>query len=144
MEEMSCSLFVALAEEGWQSGAAATAVAEQYLAPVRARPAEERPDTAILGCTHFPLVRPVIAAALGDAVHIVDSATTAAEAVRSELEAAALLTDSADGGKLRLIATDGARRFSRIGSAFLGQDFQPQDIEIVDIHPTDMGRGQPG
>lgn len=136
VEELPCSMFVALAEEGWHEGRAARVVAEEYLAGIAQRASAERPDTAILGCTHFPLVQKVIAEVLGGDIRIVDSATTAAEAVKAKLESQQLL--NAAGGSLQLIATDGAARFARTGSAFLGQEFAAADIEIADIHPTDI------
>ncbi len=136
VEEMPCSMFVALAEEGWHQGRAAQVIAEEYLAGIRDRADADRPDTAILGCTHFPLVQQVIAEVLGDEIKIVDSASTAAEAVQVKLQELELL--NASGGALNLIATDGAARFARIGSAFLGQEFAANDIEIADIHPTDV------
>ena len=139
IEEMPCSLFVALAEEGWHDGAVAAAVAEQYLGLIRERPVDAKPDTAILGCTHFPLLQGSIAHVLGPDIEIVDSATTTALAVQKELTQLGLLTDSLGGGDLQLIATDGPARFARVGSAFLGKEFAAEDIRLIDIHPTDMG-----
>jgi glutamate racemase len=131
---------VALAEEGWHHGAIATAVAEEYLAAVRGMPAAKRPDVAILGCTHFPLLSRSIQAALGPEIAIVDSATTTAVAVAAELKSAGLVAVGNDGQELiQLVATDGAARFARVGSAFLGRDFSVADIELTDIHPSDLG-----
>ncbi len=64
--EVACSMFVALAEEGWGDGAIAAQTAEKYLLPLREGALGQRPDTAILGCTHFPLVRAAIGSALGE------------------------------------------------------------------------------
>ena len=139
IEELPCSLFVALAEEGWGQGEIARAVAREYLGSIGARPPDQRPDTAILGCTHFPLVREAIAAALGDDIEIIDSASSVAAAVRAELGNGGLA--ATNGGSLRLIATDGPARFARIGSAFLGERFAAEDIELTDIHPSDLGAG---
>ena len=139
VEEMPCSLFVALAEEGWHDGAVADMVAEQYLGVIRERDAGSKPDTAILGCTHFPLLQTSIAQALGSDIAIVDSATTTALAVQEELSRSGLLNDADGAGELQLIATDGPARFARVGSAFLGKEFAAEDIRLIDIHPTDMG-----
>jgi glutamate racemase len=139
VEEMPCSLFVALAEEGWHDGVVAELVAEQYLGIIRERSADSKPDTAILGCTHFPLLQGSIAHALGPDIAIVDSATTTALAVQEELARLGLLNDSGQAGELQLIATDGPARFARVGSNFLGTDFAAEDIRLIDIHPTDMG-----
>jgi glutamate racemase len=137
VEELPCSLFVALAEEGWNTGPIARAVADAYLAGIADRDEEARPDTAILGCTHFPLLREPIQAALGDAIEIVDSATTTARAVQQELQSHGLAAPVDSVGGMRLIATDGAARFARVGGAFLGREFSAADIEVVDIHPAD-------
>jgi glutamate racemase len=139
VREQSCSLFVALAEEGWVNGDIVGKVAHEYLDCFRELPEDQRPDMAILGCTHFPLLSEAIAAALGSGIKIIDSATTTANAVRVELESRDLLSENRDQGNLRLVATDGAERFARIGSAFLGAEFSADDIEITDIHPADFG-----
>jgi glutamate racemase len=138
VEEVPCSLFVSLAEEGWNTGAIADAVAEEYLGAIRARPAAERPGTAILGCTHFPLLSASIRTALGAEIEIIDSATTTAAAVRHELEQLQLASVAVHASeRISLVATDGVARFARVGSAFLGRKFEPADIELTDIHPTD-------
>jgi len=133
VEELACSLFVALAEEGWTDGAVAEAAARAYLGPISARPAGERPDSVILGCTHFPLLAETIRAELGAAPSIVDSATATARSVAALLEREALANGSSARGDLRLLVTDGAARFARLGSRFLGEPFTPPDVELVDL-----------
>jgi glutamate racemase len=133
VEEIACSLFVALAEEGWTDGAIANAVAETYLGGTRSHPPETRPDCVILGCTHFPLLAAPIRRAVGAACAFVDSATTTADAARQALAGAGLLHASGRDGKLQFLATDGAARFARVGSAFLGQDIAVADVELVDV-----------
>ena len=133
VEELACSLFVALAEEGWTDGAVAEAAARAYLGPISARPAGERPDSVILGCTHFPLLAETIRAELGAAPSIVDSATATARSVAALLEREALANGSSARGDLRLLVTDGAARFARLGSRFLGEPFTPSDVELVDL-----------
>ncbi|HZH02859.1 MAG TPA: glutamate racemase, partial [Myxococcaceae bacterium] len=78
----ACPLFVPLAEEGWVSGEVPTRVAEFYLQGVRAADV----DTLVLGCTHYPLLKDVIAAQVGPGVVLVDSAHATADAVRGLLE----------------------------------------------------------
>ena len=120
VHEIACEMLVALAEEGWTEGEIATGIVRRYLEP-------------ILGCTHFPLLRPAIRAVVDPGTAIVDSASTTAHAVQ------ALLADNGSGapskqiGRLDLLATDGATRFARIGGQFLGQDITSGDIEIVDL-----------
>jgi glutamate racemase len=128
-----CSVFVALAEEGWGEGPIAEAVAHEYLDDSLAR---HRPDTLVLGCTHFPLLAGAIAKVAGSDVAIVDSAVTAAAAVRRELETRALLTDAAPSApRVRLFATDSPDRFQRVASRFLAADVPLGDIELVDLAP---------
>lgn len=91
--EKACPLFVPLAEEGWCSGKVAAAAAEKYLGPQK----KKGFDTVILGCTHYPLLKKIISAALGPGVKVVDSALAAARSAKAELEAGGLLRDSAAG-----------------------------------------------
>jgi glutamate racemase len=133
VEELACSLFVALAEEGWVEGAVAAAATAAYLEPVAARAAAERPDSVILGCTHFPLLGATIRAALGPEPGIVDSATATAAAVATMLEGARLASRASGRGSLRLLVTDGVARFARLGPRFLGEAFAAGDVELVDL-----------
>ncbi len=110
-----CPLLVPLAEEGWLDGPVPRGVAETYLATLR----KSGIDTLILGCTHYPLLRPLIADVMGPGVTLVDSAEETARA------AAALLAERqlarADGpGSTSFFVTDVPDRFIRIGQRFLG------------------------
>src|SRR5215472_10192726 len=78
-----CPLFVPLAEEGWLDGPIPRGVAETYLASL----CKSGIDTLVLGCTHYPLLRPVIGAVVGEGVTLVDSAEETARAVAALLEA---------------------------------------------------------
>ena len=131
----ACPLFVALAEEGWTDGPIVEAVAHRYLDDLfGAAAAEVRPDTLVLGCTHFPVLAPTLQAVLGPGVSIVDSAATTAAALAGVLAERGLTRPaSSGGGSLALLATDGAERFARVGGTFLGRAFDPAQVEIVDI-----------
>jgi glutamate racemase len=132
----ACPLFVALAEEGWVEGPVVEGVVRHYLEPLFGEAAEAPPpDTLVLGCTHFPVLAPAIAGVLGDRVGIVDSAWTTARALVGVLERAGLRAGSRSRGSVRLLATDGAERFARVGSSFLGRDLAPGEVEIVDLAP---------
>ena len=144
VEGIACPMFVALAEEGWNEGGIAEAVAQRYLDPVFGAAAGEpagRPDVLVLGCTHFPLLLGPLRAAVGGTVHIVDSAATTAIAVERRLRDDALLDPratpagepQAPWGRTRFLATDGVARFARVGSAFLGAALDPQQVELVDL-----------
>jgi len=131
--ELACELMVALAEEGWTHGAIADAVVRRYLADGQAMAAHFAPQSVILGCTHFPLLRARVRAAVGDDVAIVDSAGTTAAALETMLVSANLLAPADGEGSLHLLATDGARRFARVGGAFLGSALAADDIELIDL-----------
>jgi glutamate racemase len=130
VDELACSLFVALAEEGWTDGPIAEAVADRYLHE-RTR-VTAGPDTVVLGCTHFPLLTDAVRHAVGPVPIIVDSATTTAERVAALVAERQLETDTGTSA-LTLLATDGADRFAAVGSRFLEQAIRPGDVEIVDL-----------
>jgi len=132
-------LFVSLAEEGLHAGPIAGAVARHYLRPIFGSAASLRPDTLVLGCTHFPMLAGSIRRAAGRGVRIVDSAATTAEAVERRLADAGLLRPRAGRGSVRaqgavrFLATDGVERFSRIGSGFLGRPIARGEVELIDL-----------
>ena len=82
--QQAAPLFVALAEEGLRRGEIARLVAERYLTPLLAT--LPRPKGLVLGCTHFPVLKDVIAAVAGRDVAIIDSAETTAQAVEAILQ----------------------------------------------------------
>jgi glutamate racemase len=123
----ACSMFVALAEEGWTAGPVAEAIARRYLDPMFAAP--DAPDTLVLGCTHFPILAPAIRAVLPAQVRIVDSAATVAAAVRQQVPG----SPGQGRGRVTWLATDGAERFARVGSTFLGEELRAKNIELVDL-----------
>jgi glutamate racemase len=134
---VACQLFVALAEEGWTSGAVARATAQRYLASLFAPGMQAVPaalaDTLVLGCTHFPMLRAVIREVVGDAVTIVDSAAITARAARALLSERGLLCLDEIGAPMSFLATDGAARFAAIGARFLGCDIGQQAVELIDL-----------
>ncbi|HEV7432549.1 MAG TPA: hypothetical protein VGN77_05860, partial [Steroidobacteraceae bacterium] len=96
-----------------------------------------RVDTLVLGCTHFPVLKSAISAAVGADVQIVDSAATTAASVRSELALRSLLRPAEQGGSdrpcLHFLATDGIERFARVGGRFLGTPLGAESVELVDF-----------
>jgi glutamate racemase len=110
-----CPLFVPLAEEGWTDGPVPRAVCETYLATLR----RSGIDTLVLGCTHYPLLKPVIAEVMGDGVALVDSAEETAREVGTLLAARDLARDGG-AGATSFFVTDVPDRFIRIGERFLG------------------------
>jgi len=124
----ACSLFVALAEEGLTGGPIVEAVARRYLDPIFT--AGDAPDTLVLGCTHFPVLRESIRAILPASVRIVDSAETTAQAVRRALPSAA---ERRSLSRITWLATDMPSRFARVGGTFLGEPLSAADVELVDL-----------
>jgi glutamate racemase len=121
--EKACPLFVPLVEEGWVEHRVTEEVAHIYMDEVF-----QEADVLVLGCTHYPLIRPLLRRVVPQSVEIVDSAeSTAAKVV--EL----LGTDQRQGasGDLRCYATDSVEKFRRLGSKFLGCPIEK--IELVDI-----------
>ncbi len=128
---LGCQVFVALAEEGWTSGSVATESARCYLGGLFNGQGPDRPDTLVLGCTHFPMLAGPIRAVVGADVAIVDSAVTAAQATYRCLSGLGLL--AAGRGQVALLATDSPARFARVGSAFLGEPVDAGQVELVDL-----------
>jgi glutamate racemase len=129
---IGCSVFVALAEEGWTEGPIVAGVAHRYLDGVFH--GAEAPDALLLGCTHFPVLAGALRGAIPPAVALVDSAATTAQAVAALLAARGL--GRAPGTRpapTRFLATDGAERFARVGSIFLGRPLAAGDVELVDV-----------
>jgi glutamate racemase len=122
---------VSLAEEGWTEGGIVEAIIRRYLEPLAELAFE--PDSIILGCTHFPLLRPAIRRVVADGTAIVDSASTTAGVAATMLFERELLNEQEGPGRLLLMATDGAGRFARVGGRFIGEDLEASDIEIVDL-----------
>jgi glutamate racemase len=125
------TLFVALAEEGWTSGDVAEAAARRYLEPLFAA-REEAPDVLVLGCTHFPPLAASIRAVAGQAVRIVDSAITTAEALAGLLAEAGIRSGETH-GVCRYLVTDGEERFARVGPTFLGRQIAAAEVERVNL-----------
>jgi glutamate racemase len=131
VRELACELLVSLAEEGWRDGPIPPAIVRRYLDEL-GDPGFV-PDCVILGCTHFPILRDPIASVFPEAVRIVDSASTTAMVTRQEIERLELANPQSQPGRLTLLATDGARRFARVGGLFLGEALMAEDVTLVDL-----------
>jgi len=123
----ACPLFVPLAEEGWTGHQVARLTAAEYLQPLRG----DHIDTLVLGCTHYPLLKPLLAELLGPEIALVDSAAATAVAVRDLLVRQQLLSPCRQGGA-SFYVTDVPERFCRVGSAFLG-------AELGAVQQVDLG-----
>jgi glutamate racemase len=113
-----CPLFVPLAEEGWLDHQVTDLVAREYLFPLRL----EKIDTLVLGCTHYPVIKPAIATAIGANVRLIDSGEAAAEEVERTLEEQSLRNPSTQRPLLQFFVSDIPAKFAEIGQRFLGQN----------------------
>ena len=113
----ACPLLVPLAEEGWVNHAVTRQVAEEYLTDLR----EAGVDTLVLGCTHYPILRPVIEEVMGSSMKFVDSGEAVADELAVVLETRELLRRTLDRRSEHFYVTDSAARFKRVAELFLGR-----------------------
>lgn len=126
IDGQACSLLVALAEEGIVQHEIARLTLEHYL------PNPIDHDTVLLGCTHFPVFKPLLEELL-PAIQIVDSATATANELEERLKAKDLLHQGH--GQTRYLVTDAIHRFCRIGEIFLGEAISPEQVTLIDANP---------
>ena len=133
--EKACPLLVPLVEEGWTRHPVTAEVIRIYLGELTADASScsLHPDTLVLGCTHYPLLRPLLEAAVPAGMHVIDSAEAAAEAAADMVKgrAASGSGDGAAGAEIRCFATDSVDKFERLGSRFLGRPVGK--VELVDL-----------
>ena len=132
-----------MVEDGLLEGPLAEGLAARYLDPIFHDPREqglEVPDTLVLACTHFPLLRNAIAHVAGEGVTLVDSAGNTARDVRKLLQEKHLARGSGPDvgmplcpGSVRFLTTDDVPRFTRMGELFLGIPIAPCTVELVEL-----------
>lgn len=127
IQVQACPLFVPLAEEGWVQGDVPRLIAREYLAPMR----QAGIDTLVLGCTHYPLLRGVVAEELGPGVTLVDSADATADEVDAFFARGVVARAPAGPGTLRVHVTDTPDRIPELSVRFLGE--RVERAEHVDI-----------
>ncbi len=125
--QVACPLFVPLVEEGWFNHPAAELIAREYLKPL----VEAGIDTLVLGCTHYPLLKPLLSGVLGDGVVLIDSADETARAVRTVLADLSLETRRDSHGSHRFVVSDDEQRFLDVGSRFVGERLS--EVEVVTL-----------
>jgi len=113
---VACPLFVPFVEEGWLDGEVVLSVAKSYLLPLK----EAKVDTVILGCTHYPLLKPVIQEILGPKVNLIDSAKQVAFEVKKILANEDMLNRT-KGGRHRFYVSDNPEWFSSLAQRFMGR-----------------------
>jgi len=112
---LPCPLFVPLVEEGWTEGEVATLVAERYLTEIK----DKGIDTLVLGCTHYPWLKKVIAKVVGEDVRLIDSAVEVAKEIKATLEITGLKTEHKGKPLREFYVTDSPERFLVVGERFL-------------------------
>jgi glutamate racemase len=130
-------LLVALVEEGREETDALVKLAlQQYLHPLVQRGV----DVLILGCTHYALLKPLIARTVGARTTLIDSSQMCAEDVARRLQATGLLRGGPTGGAggIRCFVTDESPRFRALARRFYGGDLEaPTLVSMAELHAAD-------
>jgi glutamate racemase len=116
VEQRPCPLFVPLVEEGWFEHPAAELIAREYLEPLR----RAEVDTLVLGCTHYPLLKPLLQRVMGTEVRLIDSGEETAGVVAQALEAESLSAPAGAEVTHRFAVSDDEARFRQVGARFIG------------------------
>lgn len=123
----ACPLFVPLAEEGYTGHPAAGMIAEEYLEVLL----EQRIDTLVLGCTHYPILKDMIKKITGSDITIVDSAEAVALKARDLLAEKGMLGEASLSVSPHLLVSDLPQKFKALCELFLGHDIP--DVELVEV-----------
>jgi glutamate racemase len=133
VREKACPLFVPLVEEGWVEHPVTEQVARIYLAEAFSDDASDA-DVLVLGCTHYPLIKPLLRRVAPEHIAIVDSAESTAQNVVRQLQVGTLPSAKSERRSppdLRFFATDSADKFRKMGTRFLG--LPVEDVVHVDL-----------
>ena len=131
--EKACPLLVPLVEEGWTHHPVTAEVIRIYLQELLSHADDEGmdPDTLVLGCTHYPLIRSLIEKAVPSGMRVIDSAEATAAEVAHHFLANSPKSNLSAPPQLSFFATDSVEKFERLGSRFLGQPTGP--VTLVDL-----------
>lgn len=132
--EKACPLLVPLVEEGWTEHPVTTEIARIYLGELEAeaKAAGLKPDTLVLGCTHYPLLRGLIERTVSPGIRVIDSAeATAVQAAETYSNGRGSANRNRGEVSCRFFATDSVEKFRRLGSRFLGRAVD--GVELVDL-----------
>ena len=130
--QLACPELVPMVEAGILAGRRAESVLRAYLEPLLAAAPEI--DTLLLGCTHYPLLRPVIEDIVGEEVAVVDSAFTTALAVEDLLDALGARADPQAETQHRVATTGDVAAFVSVASRLFGERLP--EVEAVTIEPA--------
>lgn len=128
--EQGCPLFVPLVENGFidENNKITRLTAEYYLAGMR----KYGIDTLIMGCTHYPIIKNIIAAVVGENVSLIDSGRETAIYCRKLLQRRGMLSENTKNGKYSFYVSDTTEGFSKIAGVFLGKNISGE-VRRVDI-----------
>lgn len=115
--EQACPLLVPLVEEGWFAHPATELIAGVYLQPIVAADI----DALVLGCTHYPLLKPLLRDLLPAQVRLIDSAEETAHDLARVLRECGIAAPAGSPASHRWAATDDVERFARLGALFTGR-----------------------
>ena len=124
VEQRPCPLFVPLVEEGWFEHPAAELIARDYLEPLR----RAGVDTLVLGCTHYPLLKPLLQRIMGSEVRLIDSGEETAGAVARALASESLAAPSGSAATHRFAVSDDEARFRQVGARFIGERLDHAEV----------------
>ncbi len=131
VSQQACPLLVPLVEEGWEDDEITERIVARYLEPLL----RAKVDTLLLGCTHYPLLRGVLARVCGPGVTLVDSAESTSLTVEQRLLQAGWQGGSAPHApSVRLFATDAGSRFAKLAERILGE---PVALEWIDVNQAE-------
>jgi len=128
VRQRACPLFVPLVEEGWFDHPAAELIAREYLSPLR----EAGVDALVLGCTHYPLLKPLLQRVMGSDVKLIDSGEETAAAVAATLEGSGISAPPGTDPLHRFAVSDDEARFLQVGSRFIGERLDGAELVAVD------------
>jgi glutamate racemase len=135
--EKACPLLVPLVEEGWVDHSVTEEVARIYLSEAFAEGFHDA-DVLVLGCTHYPLLKPLLHRVAPPHVSIVDSAESTAHTVAARMRSLLSSTgpiknleERRDQPRLKFFATDSVEKFRRLGERFLGHSIE--NVQHVDL-----------
>lgn len=130
--KQACPLFVSLAEEDWADHEVTYLTAIEYLRSFKDAPV--KPDTLILGCTHYPILKRAISRALSTLqldMMLCDCAAATAKQLHAQLARHQLLSKSTQPGHTEYLVTDAPAPFAAVGASFMSN--APQNVKHIDI-----------
>jgi glutamate racemase len=124
VEQKACPLFVPLVEEGWFEHPAAELIALEYLQPLKLAGV----NVLVLGCTHYPLLKPLLQRTMGPDIRLIDSGEETAATVHGALQSSGLNAPASATPAHRFVVSDDEARFRQVGSRFIGERLRKAEV----------------